>query len=90
MRILLLNQGMQISLKIFLSNKDRHETSSIKRTYNTTTSNNQDNEDKDNEETRRSKCVRTLKSFGPDFLTYLLENESWTYQEAMLSPEAPL
>ncbi|KAK3006459.1 hypothetical protein RJ639_015697 [Escallonia herrerae] len=28
-------------------------------------------------------------SFGPDFLTYLLENEPRTYSEAMLSPDAP-
>ena len=69
--------------------KDRHETSSIKRTYDTTTSSNQDNEDKDNEETRRSKRVRTSKSFGLDFLTYLLENELRTYQDIMSSPEAP-
>ena len=34
--------------------------------------------------------AKTSKSFGPDFLTYLLENEPQSYREAMTSPEAPL
>ncbi|KAL0552312.1 hypothetical protein IC582_011420 [Cucumis melo] len=38
------------------------------------------------EEPRRSKRMRISKSFGPNFLTYLLENEP---QEAMSSSEAP-
>ncbi|KAK3035210.1 hypothetical protein RJ639_034598 [Escallonia herrerae] len=41
------------------------------------------------DEPRRSKRARTSTSFGPDFLTYLLENEPRTYSEAMSSPEAP-
>ncbi|KAK3014683.1 hypothetical protein RJ639_009812 [Escallonia herrerae] len=40
------------------------------------------------DESRRSKRARTSTSFGPDFLTYLLENEPRTYSEAMSSPEA--
>ena len=41
------------------------------------------------DEPRRSKRQRTSTSFGPDFLTYLLENEPWTFKEAVTSPEAP-
>ncbi|KAK3039107.1 hypothetical protein RJ639_028853 [Escallonia herrerae] len=41
------------------------------------------------DESRRSKRARMSTSFGPDFLTYLLENEPRTYSEAMSSPEAP-
>ena len=40
------------------------------------------------EETRRSKRSRTSKSFGPDFLTFMLENEPQTFKEAMSTPEA--
>ncbi|KAK3036155.1 hypothetical protein RJ639_029892 [Escallonia herrerae] len=41
------------------------------------------------DEPRRSKRARTSTSFGPDFLTFLLENESRTYSKAMSSPEDP-
>ena len=41
------------------------------------------------DEPRRSIRQRTSMSFGPDFLTYLLENEPWTFKEAVTSPEAP-
>ena len=41
------------------------------------------------DEPRRSKRQRTSTSFGPDFLTYLLENELWTFKEVVTSPEAP-
>ena len=37
-----------------------------------------------------SKRARTSKSFGPDFLTYLLENEPLIFKEAMSSTEASL
>ena len=40
------------------------------------------------DEPRRSKRQRTSTSFGPDFLTYLLENEPRTFKEAVTSPEA--
>lgn len=42
------------------------------------------------EEPRCSKRARTSKSFGPDFLTFLLENESLTFKEVMSNFEAPL
>ena len=41
------------------------------------------------EELRRSKRLRISKSFGPNFLTYLLENEPQTFKETMSSPKAP-
>ena len=40
------------------------------------------------DEPRRSKRQRTSTSFGPDFLTYLLENEPRTFKEAVTSLEA--
>ena len=36
-----------------------------------------------------SKRTRTSKSFGPDFLMYLLEDEPQSFKEAMSSPKAP-
>ena len=50
--------------------KDRQETGSNKRTYDTTISSTSDNE-----EPRCSKRAKTSNTFGPDFLTYLLEND---------------
>ena len=41
------------------------------------------------DEPRRSKRTKVAKSFGPDFLTFLLENEPKTFKEAMSTPEAP-
>ncbi|KAK3019192.1 hypothetical protein RJ639_002964 [Escallonia herrerae] len=41
------------------------------------------------DEPRCSKRARPFTSFGPDFLTYLLENEPRSYSKAMSSPEAP-
>jgi transposase InsO family protein len=66
----------------------RHEATSSKRTIDATLNSHQDVEN--DEEPRRSKRARISKSFGPDFLTYLLENEPRTFKEAMSSPEAPL
>ena len=56
---------------------------------------NEDSQDQDQEqevedEPRRSKRIRLEKSFGPDFLTYLLENEHQSFQEAVNSLEGPL
>jgi len=47
------------------------------------------NDETEIEEPRRSKRQRTSKSFGPDFYTYMIENEPLTYQQAMSSPDAP-
>ncbi|XP_070041352.1 uncharacterized protein [Nicotiana tomentosiformis] len=49
----------------------------------------EENESTFNEENpRSSKHQRTTTSFGPDFLTFLLENEPQTFKEAMSSSEA--
>ncbi|XP_059277541.1 secreted RxLR effector protein 161-like [Lycium ferocissimum] len=40
------------------------------------------------ENPRRSKRQRTSTYFGPDFLTFLVENEPQTFKEAMSSSEA--
>ena len=55
---------------------------------------NEDSQDQDQEqevenEPRLNKGIRIEKSFGPDFLTYLLENEPQSFQEAMNSLEGP-
>ncbi|KAK3043641.1 hypothetical protein RJ639_000057 [Escallonia herrerae] len=57
--------------------KVAQERSSLERT-----SMNQD-PSQEEDEPRRSKRARTSTSFGPDFLTFLLENEPRTYSEAM-------
>ena len=56
---------------------------------------NEDSQDKNQEqevedEPRRSKRIRIKKSFGPYFLTYLLENKPQSFQEAMNPPEGHL
>ncbi|KAD5507540.1 hypothetical protein E3N88_15243 [Mikania micrantha] len=40
-------------------------------------------------EPRRSKRQRIEKSFGPDFLTYMVEGESQTHRDAVTSSEGP-
>ena len=42
------------------------------------------------DEPKRGKRTRIEKSFGLDFLTYLLENEPQSFQEAMNSPKGHL
>ena len=41
-------------------------------------------------EPRRSKRARIENSFGPDFLTYMVEAEPRTYKEVVSSTEGPL
>lgn len=64
--------------------KDAQERSSLKRTFDTISNNNQEYQDNENQEateqepeveTRCSKRAKTTKSFGPDFLTSMLQNE---------------
>lgn len=77
--------------------KDAQERSSLKRTFDIVSNNNQEYQDNENQEAteqepevkpRRSKWAKTTKSFGPDFLTSMLENEPQTYKEAVSSLEA--
>ena len=46
-------------------------------------------EERNEVESRHSKRAKTLKSFGPNFLTYMLEDESQSFKEAISTPEAP-
>ena len=68
--------------------------SSSKRTFETMNEDSQDQEQEQEEEVedepRRSKRIRTEKSFGPDFLTYMLESEPHSYKEAVNSLEGSL
>ena len=49
-----------------------------------------DDQTEDVDKPRRSKRVSTAKSFGTDFLTYMLEGEPRTFHEAVTSSESPL
>ncbi|XP_075473366.1 uncharacterized protein LOC142504375 [Primulina tabacum] len=57
---------------------------SIKRSYESTIDSKEINE-----EPRSGKRARVEKSFGPEFLTYMLDDEPRTIQEALSNPEAP-
>ena len=70
-----------------------HEPSSSRQVHEDIESQEQDEESVDDdelEEPRRSKRARVEKSFGPDFLTYMLEAEPQTYKEAVKSAESSL
>ena len=62
--------------------KSTQESNSSKRTHDTAIGSSQGQPD-DDDEPRRSKRTRTSKSFGPDFLTYLLEDEPQIFKEAI-------
>ena len=72
--------------------KNSCDGSSLKRTHDTATSDidHESINDESEKALRRSKRERTSKSFGPDFLTYLLENKPQIFNEAMSTPEAPM
>ena len=53
--------------------KSTQESNSSKRTHDTAIGSNQGQQDDD--EPRRNKITRTSKSFGPNFLTYMLEDK---------------
>ncbi|WJZ85230.1 hypothetical protein VitviT2T_004776 [Vitis vinifera] len=62
--------------------KSKEEPSSSKRMLKS-----QDQNEEVEVEPRRSKRVRTEKSFGPDFLNFMLEGEPQTFKEAVNSTE---
>ena len=66
--------------------KFKEEPCSSKR-KETINENSQDQNEDSEVEPRRSKRARIEKSFGLDFLTYMLEEEPQTYKEAMNSTE---
>ena len=72
--------------------KSKDGSSSSKRTYKTMNEESQDSEDEQGvqTETRRRKRTRVKKSFDPEFLTYLLENEPQNYEKAVSSSDGPL
>ena len=47
-------------------------------------------EERNEVDPRRSKRTKMSKTFGPDFLTLMLEDEPQSFKEAMSTPEAPL
>ena len=83
---------MHHSLKIQFPSKYACDGSSLKSTHDTATSDidHESINDESEEALRCSKRARTSKFFGPDFLTYLLENEAQSFNEAMSTPEAPM
>ena len=63
--------------------QERKEVGSRK-TYKTANYNHQSDK-----EPRRSKRTKITKTFGPDFLTYMLENELRKITQTLSNPEAP-
>jgi hypothetical protein len=47
-------------------------------------------EERNEVEPRRSKRTETLKTFGIDFLTFILEDEPQSFKEEISTLEAPL
>ena len=90
------NTIMESRTALFFENvfscKSKDRSSSSKRTYETMNEESHDLEDEQGVqiEPRRSKRIRVEKSFGPEFLTYLLENEPQNYEEAVSFSEGPL
>ena len=69
---------------VFLSNS-KEQPGSSKRMLETVEENSQ-GQNKDGEvEPRHNKRARVEKSFGPDFLTYMLEREPQTYKDVVNS-----
>ena len=64
-------------------NSENGGASSSKRTYD-------EKNDQDIEELRRGKRLRTSKSFGLEFMSYMIENDPQSFKEAVSGPEAPL
>ena len=72
--------------------KSTQESSSLKRNFKSTSSSSHDQdlmEERNEVEPRRSKRTKMSKSFGPDFLTYMLEDEPQSFKEAISTPEVP-
>ena len=67
--------------------KSKVEPNSSKRAFWTINENSQDENYNSEVEPRCSKRARVEKSFGPDFLTYMLEGEPRTYKEVVNSTE---
>uniref|UniRef100_A0A2N9GAW9 Integrase catalytic domain-containing protein n=1 Tax=Fagus sylvatica TaxID=28930 RepID=A0A2N9GAW9_FAGSY len=73
--------------------QETNSLNSLKRNLESTSSTSHDQElmeERNEVEPRRSKRTKTSKTFGPDFLTFMLEDEPQSFKEAMSMPEAPL
>ena len=72
--------------------KPTQETNSLKRNLESTSSTSHDQElmEERNEVEPRRKRTKTLKTFGPDFLTFMLEDEPQSFKEAISTPETAL
>ena len=72
--------------------KSTQISSSLKKNFESTSSTSHDQElmeERDEVELRRSKRAKMSKSFGLEFLTYMLEDEPQSFKEAISTPEAP-
>ena len=67
--------------------KSKVDPNSSKRAFKNINENSQDGNDTGEVEPRHSKRARVEKSFGLDFLTYMLEEEPQTYKKAVNSME---
>ena len=77
--------------EIFLY-KSTQESSSFQRNFESTSSTSHDQElmeERNKVEPRSSKRTKTSKSFGSNFLTCMLEDESQSFKEAISTPKAP-
>ena len=61
--------------------RSREEPSSLKQVLETINENSEDQDKDSGVEPRSNKRARTKKSFGPNFLTYVLEGEPQTFKE---------
>ena len=72
--------------------KSTQVSSFLKRNFESTSSTSHDQElmeERNEVEPRHSKRPKTSKSFGPNFLTYMLEDEPQSFKEAISTLKAP-
>ncbi|XP_075659149.1 uncharacterized protein LOC142629035 [Castanea sativa] len=72
--------------------KSTQVSSSLKRNFKSTSNTSHDQElmeERNEVDPRRNKRAKMSKSFGSNFLTYMLEDEPQSFKEAISTPEAP-
>ena len=75
-------------IEVIFPYKSALESKILKRPLDTTNEETPTDQEPSVLEPRQSKRARIATSFGPDFLTNLVENEPQTFKEAMSSPES--
>ncbi|KAL2497584.1 Reverse transcriptase Ty1/copia-type domain-containing protein [Abeliophyllum distichum] len=82
---------MHHSLNMYFYTSPKKKQALLNGTYETMIENSQDQEVEEEVEIEptRSKRERTKKSYGPDFLTYMLEIEPQSFKESVNSSEGP-